>query len=265
MEKTQIIFLGSGGGRKITASQARATGGFVIQVGKEQIHIDPGVGSVVRAVQFGIDTRNATIILVSHFHIDHSNDVNALIDAITFGGKEKKGILITSGFGEKENLSNFHKNAVKDHVVLKPKEKSEIGNVIVKATETKGHGDYTIGYKVFTPNFVLGYTSDTSFFPRLIDEFNGCDILVVNTIKPKGQKLEGHMNSDDAAKLIKGVKPKLAILQHFGRSMLEANPVYEARNVQKQSGVQIIAAQDGLVVDASSYSVSLKQKTINLY
>lgn len=265
MKKHNLIFLGSGGGRRIIASQARATGGFVIQAGKEQIHVDPGPGAVVRAVQFGVDVRNTSILLVSHFHVDHSNDVNAIINAVTFGGKEKKGFLVTCEITEKCNLTKFHCNAVAKHIKAKPGDKIKVGNIVIKATKTNDHDKKAVGYKIFTPKFVLGYTSDTGFFPGLVNEFKGCDILIVNTLKPKNMKLKGHMSSDDVVKLLKGVKPKLAILQHFGRSMLKANPVYEARDIQKKSGVQSIAAQDGLVIDPSSYSANLKQKTMNFY
>jgi len=265
MEKARIIFLGSGGGRKVTTSQARATGGFVIQAGSEQIHVDPGPGAVVRAAQFGVDTRNTSIVLVSHFHVDHSNDINVLANIITFGGKEKKGVFITGEFDDNCNLADYHLKSIERHVKIKPGDKAEVRKIIIKATQTKGHKVKTMGFKIFTPDFVIGYTSDTDFFPELIKEFKGCDIMIVNTLKPKNMKLKGHMNSDDAAKLLKGVKPKLGILQHFGVSMLKANPVYEARDIQKESGVQTIAANDGLVIDPISYSAKLKQKTMNLY
>ncbi len=249
MEKGRIIFLGSGGGRKVTASQARATGGFVIQACEEQIHVDPGPGAVVRAAQFGIDIKNTTIIPVSHFHVDHSNDVNALIDAITFGGKEKQGVLVTSDCCDDDNITEFYKSSVEKYVKIKPGGRTSVGDVAIEATKTFGHGSGNVGYKVITPEFVLGYTSDTSFFPELIDEFKGCNVLVVNTLKPKGTAIFSHMNSDDVVELLKGVKPRLAILQHFGRSMLEAGPASEAFEVQSKSGVKTIAAQDGLVVD----------------
>ncbi len=265
MEKSKIVFLGSGGGRKIVASQSRATGGFVIQAGKEQIHVDPGPGAIVKASQYGIDVKNTTMVLVSHFHVDHCNDVNALIEAITFGGKEKKGILITGEENEKCNLTPFHKKAIEKHFKIKAGEKVEYREIITRAIPTKDHAEGTLGYKIFTPQFVLGYTSDTSFFPGLIKEFKGCDILIVNTLKPQGMKLKGHMNSDDVIKLIGNINPKLTILQHFGNSMIKANPIYEARNIQKESGIQTVAAHDGLVIDSSDYSANLKQKTINLY
>lgn len=251
MGKARIIFLGSGGGRKIVASQARATGGFVVQDGEEQIHIDPGPGALVHAARLGIDSKNTNMVLVSHFHIDHSNDVNAIIDALTFGGLEKKGVLVTSNFYENDNLTEFHSKAVGCHITLKPGEKMNFKDLAVYATRTEEHEMGNIGYKVFTPDFVLGYTSDTAFFPGLVDEFIGCDVLVINTIKPSGKKLAGHMSADDAVELVKGVKPKLAILSHFGRSMIEADPANEAMNVQKKSGIPTIAANDGLVVDVS--------------
>lgn len=249
MEKVNITFLGSGGGRKVTASQARATGGFVVQACDEQIHVDPGPGAIVRAAQFGVDVKSNTIILVSHFHVDHSNDTNALVDAITFGGKEKHGVLITSDGCEDDNLTEFHKNAVEKYVKVKPGEKTQIGDVWIEATKTFGHGLGNVGYKIITPEFVLGYTSDTSFFPELVDEFKGCNVLVVNTLKPKGTNIFSHMNSDDVVELLKGVKPKMAILQHFGNSMIEAGPASEAVEIQTKSGVKTIAAQDGLVID----------------
>jgi len=265
MQKSQIVFLGSGGGRKVIATQERATGGFVIQAGGEQIHVDPGPGAVVHAKRFDVNVKETSMVLVSHFHVDHCNDINVLANIMTFGGKEKKGVFITGEFDNQCNLTDYYRDSVEKHVNVKQGDKVEWKDIIVRATSTQGHKIDTIGYKIFTPDFVVGYTSDTDFFPKLVDEFKGSDIMVVNTLKPKNMVLKGHMNSDDVVKLLEGVKPKLAVLQHFGQSMLKANPVYEARYIQKKSGVRTIAAHDGFVVDPLTYSTSLKQKTINLY
>ena len=136
MEKSKIIFLGSGGGRKVTASQARATGGFVVKVGTEQIHADPGPGAIVNAVQFGIDVADTTMILVSHFHVDHSNDVNAIINTMTFSGKDKKGVLFANEICDKSNLTKCHMDAVEKYVKLKHCEKKTVRNIIIQSTKT---------------------------------------------------------------------------------------------------------------------------------
>ena len=47
--------------------------------------------------------------------------------------------------------------------------------------------------------------------------------------------------------------------------MLKADPLYEAREIQKKTGVQIIAAKDGMVVNPISYAAGLRQRTLTMY
>ncbi len=53
--------------------------------------------------------------------------------------------------------------------------------------------------------------------------------------------------------MISQVRPRLAIITHFGLEMLKADPLNEAREIQRITGVQTIAAQDGLIVSPGSY------------
>ncbi len=66
-------------------------------------------------------------------------------------------------------------------------------------------------------------------------------------------------------KIINKVKPRLAIITHFGIKMLKADPLYEAREIQNKTGVQIISAKDGMTIDPISYSSGLRQKTLKMY
>ena len=47
--------------------------------------------------------------------------------------------------------------------------------------------------------------------------------------------------------------------------MIKADILNEARHIQKETGVQVIAAKEGMVINPISYSANLKQKTLNLY
>ena len=49
--------------------------------------------------------------------------------------------------------------------------------------------------------------------------------------------------------LVEKVKPRLAIMTHFGFKMIAANPVEEAIRVSKKTGVRTLAAFDGMRVD----------------
>jgi len=57
----------------------------------------------------------------------------------------------------------------------------------------------------------------------------------------------------------------LAIIQHFGFDMLKADPLLEARDIQRVTGVQTIAAKDGLIITPASYDAGSKQKRLNLF
>ena len=79
----RIVFLGTSGDSSVTAKQQRASGGFVLQIGELQFHIDPGPGALVRAKEFGINARATSAVLVTNNHLNHAHDVNAVVDAIT--------------------------------------------------------------------------------------------------------------------------------------------------------------------------------------
>lgn len=271
MGNNEIIFLGTAGGRFSVNKQLRASGGIILRVNGIQFHIDPGPGSLVKAKEFGINLRMNNVLLASHAHLDHCNDVNAVIDAMTHSGIDKTGILIGSKsviYGddkERPYLTKFHRKAIDKYVALEVGNDVNFGNIELRTLKTKHRDETTVGFKFFTDNFTVGYSSDTAFFAELIDELAGSDILVLNNLKPFGAKSDDHLSSDDSVKIIGEVRPKLAILQHFGQKMLEQNPIYQAREIQRKTNVQTVAARDGMSIDPISYSATFKHKTLNLY
>lgn len=74
--------LGSGGPE---LDDGRASSGYVVwQNGKARILVDMGGGSALRFEQSGASLNDLDVILMSHFHADHSNDLPALIKASYF-------------------------------------------------------------------------------------------------------------------------------------------------------------------------------------
>lgn len=267
----KIIFLGTGGARFVVNRQIRATGGIILQYENEQIHIDPGPGALIRAKQYGVDIEKNTILLVSHNHPDHCNDMNVVIDTMTMGGIKKRGILIgnktvVEGTGEEHPyLTVHHRKCVTKAVSLEPGKSIKLNDITIRATKAKHDTSNAIGFRIITPKFTLGYTSDTEWFRGIEKEYKGCDVMIINNLKPIADKYKGHFSSLDTIKLLKKVNPKLAIIQHFGMTMLKANPMYEAREIQKQSGVQTVAATDGMQIDPLTYSSKAAQKTLSGY
>ena len=250
-----IVFLGNGGGRVIVSTQMISTAGFIMHVQGHQIFVDPGPGALLRSKICGLQASKTEIVFVSHHHIDHSGDANAIIDAMTLGGIHPKGVLISTSTmingteNEGPMLNKFYAGVLKECFALKPNDAITIGDLKFTATPTQ-HEVEDIGFVLETKTGIkIGYTGDTAPFDGLAKAFIGCDLLIVNVLKPGAQKWKTHMCSEDVVKILKEVKPKLAVIRAFGAKMVMAKPIYEAREIQKKSGVQTVAAYDGMRID----------------
>jgi ribonuclease BN (tRNA processing enzyme) len=270
-----IIFLGTGGDEFVVGKQMRGSGGLVIQVEGYQFHIDPGPGAVVRAQQAGINLRENTAVLVSHAHINHCTDVNAVVAAMSHNGFDVNGVLISNETfvnGSEEArmpplLTDFHKNCVERVIVAKPNQRIGIETVEIQTLKAFHKDPNAMGFKFITPRFTLTYTGDTKYSKELIEQYKRSDILVLNLVYPKDAKEKDPDNLcfEDAVKILEKTQPKLAIITHFGKKMLNADPIDEARELQKATGIQVLAATEGMSLNPLSYSADAKQKTLNVY
>ena len=250
----KLTFLGTAGGRIVIMTQIRASGGFILEMDNEVMHVDPGPGTLVRARQYGVNLRKLTAVIVSHAHPDHYTDAEMVIESMTDGTRKKRGVLIgnehaiNGGDGYRPAISPFHLKLLERYEILKPGGKTKIGEIEIQATPTRHGEPKALGF-VFRGSKTLGYTGDGEYFEGQEKYFEGCDYMVLNVLRPKGVEWPEHMNTDQAVKLLKKVRPSLAVIQHFGMKMLKANPEREAKWIEKQTGVKTIAARDGMRID----------------
>ena len=263
----EIIFLGTGGGRNVMVSQLRYTGGIIMRIHGQQFHLDPGPGALIRALQFGINPMDTTAFLVSHSHLDHCNDINVMINLLTDEGREKKGVLVASSSitHKSSPICEPYLDWLEKVVTMKPLQSMRIGGVSIKALATKHNDKHAIGFRITTDKLTLTYTSDTDYSPKVVKSYEGSDIMMLNCLRPDLKGVEYHLSSDKVVKILGQIKPKLAILTHFGKTMLEATPIYESREIQRKTGVQTIAAHDGLILSPESYAVSSDQKRLGSF
>lgn len=263
----KLTFLGSGGGRFATITQKRMTGGFRIDnIDGKNLHIDPGPGALVRTYQFGLNPLRLNGVLVSHSHTDHYSDAEVLIEAMTRGMTRKKGFLI-GGKSVIEGyerwgpcISHYHQSI--PHVnSLKAGESVKMGKLMITATNAK-HGDpMTVGFKFKVDDFIISYTSDTGYIPELAKEHKDADVLIASVIRPGDDRLHGHLCTDDFARLVEEINPKLGIMTHLGMKLIMNNPDKEAEKVRENTGIQIIAAYDGMKIDLNDFRP--KQQTLD--
>lgn len=265
---SKITFLGTAGDIYTLSRQYRGSGGIIINVDDLQFHLDPGPGTLQKAKESNINLRENIAVLLSQCHVNHANDLNVLITAMTYNGLDKKGVVIApkSVLQNTENsfpiITNFHKSCVERTITVEPGQKVGIENVEIHILPSKHSDEYAVGFKFFTPDFVLSYSGDTKYSSEIVDNYKGSDILILNTLLPSSEKSKQHLNTEDAIKIIQKVKPRLVIITHFGIKMLKADPLQEAREIQRQTDTQVIAAKDGLSITPKFYSAQSRQKTL---
>jgi len=268
---SSIIFLGTGGDSYVVGRQLRASGGIILQIDGDQFHIDPGPGALVMAKEAGINLRANTAIFVTHNHINHCNDINAVIDAMSYGGFDKTGVLVANntvinGSAHYETfLHKFYRDCLERYIILEPGKKVGINDVEIMAIKAKHSEPNAIGFKFITSEYTLSYTGDTAYSVEIIPDYYNSDILILNVPCLNKEECRNNLCKEDAINIITKVKPRLAIITHFGINFLKSDILNQVREIQKITGIQVIVAKDGMVVNPISYSAESRQKTMNKY
>src|SRR5256885_3476127 len=84
----KLTFMGTAGARFMVAKQLAASGGLYLEDGDTRISLDPGPGAIVQYAKRKVDLTKLDAIVISHRHLDHSSDVNVMIEAMTERSEE---------------------------------------------------------------------------------------------------------------------------------------------------------------------------------
>lgn len=250
----RILFLGTAGNSTVSRKQLRSSGGIILQIEDLQFHLDPGPGTFSKAQEYGVSLQHTTALLVSHNHLNHCNDLNLMVEAMTHGGIERRGLLLASKsvLQPQEQahpfLTKHHQQMLERIIPLEKNHKVGLDLIEINALPADHTDPAAIGFKIFCPKFTLSYTGDTILTTELLESLVGSDVLVLNVPYPGSQAQGKNLDTQSAIKIVAHVRPKLALLTHFGIEMLKADPYLEAREVQRFTGVQTIAAKDGLAI-----------------
>jgi ribonuclease BN (tRNA processing enzyme) len=317
-----MVILGSGGARIVVAKQLRASGGIWFSLAGTRFLVDPGPGSLVRMTgsRHRLDPTKLAGILLSHRHLDHSGDVNNMIEAMTMGGTEPRGALfapsdalggddpvvlkyvrpflariVTTTEGGSYELGNVrftcpvrhqHRGEVygfkfrteRSQTSEARMQNAEVGTRTglpadcTNSAEGQDRSEATIARKTrnsedapacqnprppepLSPEagLTVSYIADTRYFPELAEHYRA-DVVIMNVVRPTPSQLD-HLSAPDAEELVKAIRPKLAVLGHFGMRMLAAKPWAIAREMSERTGCKVVAASDGMLIDFDEVEV----------
>ncbi len=245
-----ITFLGTAGARVMVANQIAASGGIWLDLNGTEMLIDPGPGSIVQATKRKLKATNLAAILLSHKHLDHSADMNVMIEAMTDGGFRKRGAVFAPADALEDDpvILRYLRSFPQDIAVLAAGKSYDVGDISFETPVRHQHSVETYGFVFRTPRHTFSYVPDTRYFDELVERYQG-DLLIINVVRLEAGGPYDHLSLPDAQKMIEGIKPKVAILTHFGMTMWRARPWELAARLSQEAGVRVIAARDGMKFD----------------
>lgn len=247
-----ITFLGTAGARFMVSRQLAASGGLWLSLNGTEILVDPGPGSIVQSTKRKLNAEKLSAIIVSHRHLDHVADVNVMIEAMTNGGFNRHGCLFapTDALEHEPVIFSYLKNYLENIVALEAEKSYTTGNVTFKTSVRHMHPVETYGMVFQGSRHTFAYIADTRYFDSLCQSYNS-ELIIINMVLTEPRPPIDHLSIPDAERIINEIKPKVAILSHFGMHVWQSKPWLIAEDMSQKTGVRVIAARDGMKFDLS--------------
>jgi len=247
----RVVVAGSGTG---LPDPERASSSLAVTVGSHKVVVDLGVGVLRQLARIGFDYRSIDILLLTHWHVDHINDLPPLIFASKHEAAPRKNdlhIVAPRGFNDfysrlmalygQQILPRFYQirvSEVYDNVM-----DFSSWRLVSKPTR---HMLTSVGYRIEEGERALAYTGDSDFCEGVVELCREADVAFVECAFPDEAHVEGHMTPKRVARLIREARPKRVLLLH----------VYPVLGVEKaaamisdMTGMEVEAAHDLMVVE----------------
>jgi ribonuclease BN (tRNA processing enzyme) len=245
-----LTFLGTAGARVMVANQYQASGGLWLNLEGTEILVDPGPGCIVQSTRRQLKAEKLKAIILSHRHLDHSGDMNIMVEAMTQGGFARHGrvFLPADALGPEPVLYSYLKKYIDGLEILAAGKSYQIAETRFSTPLLHIHGVETYGLKFERESGSWAYIADSRFFEGLIENYRA-ETLIINVVFLDNRYNIDHLSVLDVEKIVTGIKPRTAILTHFGPQLWQANPSEIAARLTQKTGYRVIAAQDGMVFD----------------
>jgi len=243
----------------MVSRQLLASGGVWMDLGGTQILVDPGPGCLVHAIRQKLNPSRLDAIILSHKHLDHSGDISVMIEAMTAGGTKKRGLVFAPGDALSQDpvILHYLRSYPERIETLVEGGTYEVNDISFATPVRHQHSVETYGFVFQTPRHTFSWVTDTKYFEGLSSHYKG-ELLILNVamldskVPPRYLPLPlDHLTLACARKIIEAIRPRVAILTHFGMKMWRAGPREQAERLTEETGIHVIAASDGMRFDFS--------------
>jgi len=250
----KLYFLGTAGGRTVTFKKIRNSGGILLK-DKSLIHIDPGPGAFVYFFNTPFEPwKDLNAVVLSHLHLDHSADVNTILESATESGR-RKGVKLFAPAdalkGEHRVVLPYIQRLVETHTL--GEEKSfQINEITLKVLHKHTHHRVEV-YSLLFENpegKKVVYIPCGRFEKYWLEHLpQGAELMIFNATFYRKRPHIDHLSVEDVIKILREKKPKKAVITHYSKEMLLKNPLKVAKEISSQTGVETIAVEDLSVVE----------------
>lgn len=239
--------MGTAGARFMVAKQLAASGGLYLQEGNTRISLDPGPGAIVQYAKRKVDLTKLDAIVLSHRHLDHSGDVNVMIEAMTEGGFHHRGRLFcpSDALDVDPVVLNYLRPFPQEVIRLEPETTYSVKDITFTTTSRHVHQAETYGFRFGDR---LGWVTDTAYYDGIAEQHRA-DVMVIHVVLMQCRAELPHLCLDDAERIIRDAKPRLAILTHYGMTVWRAHPWELAADLTQRIGTEVKAARDGMSLE----------------
>jgi phosphoribosyl 1,2-cyclic phosphodiesterase len=173
-----------------------------------------------------------------------------MIEAMTDGGTERRGTVFApaDALDQDPVIFSYLRSYPQSLQVLTEDGSYEVNDVSFRTPVRHKHQVETYGFVFQTPRHTFSWITDTRYFEDLATHYEG-DLLVINVVRLNPGAPLNHLSLPEAKSIIEEVRPKTAILTHFGMTMWRAKPWDSAEELSQETGITVIAARDGMRFD----------------
>jgi phosphoribosyl 1,2-cyclic phosphodiesterase len=243
----KLTFMGTAGARFMVAKQLAASGGLYLEDGDTRIAMDPGPGAIVQYAKRKVDLSKLDAIVLSHRHLDHSGDVNVMVEAMTEGGFQKRGRLLcpSDALDDDPVVLNYLRRFPQEIVRLEPETTYSVGGVTFTTSPRHIHQSETYGFRFGDR---LGWVTDSGYYDGIAEQHRA-EVMVIHLVLMQCRPELPHLCLADVERIVRDAKPRLAIITHFGMTVWRAHPWEIAEDLTQRIGSEVKAARDGMTVE----------------
>lgn len=234
-------------------SQKLASGGIWLRLKGTEVLLDPGPGSIVRVTDRKLDAGRLSAVIISHRHLDHSADVNIMVESMIRGGTQPHGWFYApaDALDFEPVIYSYLRKYLDGIGILKEGGTYAVNGLSFQTPLRHHHSVETYGITFQAARHTVSYVADSLYFTGLAAAYRS-DLLIINVVFTQPLPRIDHLAVPDVREIVKSLRPKTAIITHFGLHLYEDNPDLIAGKLSDETGVRVLAAHDGMEFDLAT-------------